>query len=116
MPATESTWRDTRLLHQIFAISGVLLTISTIWMFWADHARSWKGYQVKITDIDLKMNALRQEQFETGDALVEHDRRAMELAAAKAQSLDAPLLAEFKSQSVKLNSVLSEWQKKGHGY
>ena len=67
MPATESTWRNPQSLHRIFAVTGVVLTISTLWMFWKDHARSWKQYQVTVNNIDLKMNKLRQEQFETGD-------------------------------------------------
>src|SRR5688572_32962497 len=100
MPATETTWRDTMLLHRVFAVTGLLLTLATVWMFWADHARSWKGYQVQINDIDLKMNALRQEQYETGDALAEHERAALALAAAKAQPLNAEGLAKFKSLAV----------------
>jgi hydroxylamine reductase (hybrid-cluster protein) len=39
--------------------------------FWADNARSWKQYQVATTDIDLKMIKLREEQYETAEALSE---------------------------------------------
>src|SRR5204862_6222307 len=53
MPANETTWRNTQQLHRIFAVTGVLLTISTVWMVWKDHARSWKTYQVQTTDVDL---------------------------------------------------------------
>ena len=79
MPATETTWRDTGRLHQIFAVTGVLLTIGTVWMFWKDHARSWKTYQVSALNVDQKINELRQQQYETGAAVVEHDARAREL-------------------------------------
>lgn len=116
MPATESTWRDTMQLHRVFAVTGLLLTIATVWMFWADHARSWKGYQVDINEIDLKMNKLRQEQYETGDALVEHDRAASALAAAKAEPLDAASLAKFKSLAIDLNTVLDKWRNDGFAY
>src|SRR5262245_47811300 len=116
MPATESTWRNTQQLHRIFAVSGVLLTICTVWMFWKDHARSWKTYQVQINNIDLKMNDLRQQQYETGDALVQHDQRAAELAAARATPIDERRLAEFKSQATDLNDVLQKWQMAGHAY
>src|SRR5262245_46749466 len=116
MPATESTWRDIGLMHRIFAVSGVVLTISTIWMFGADHARSWKGYQVKVNNIDLKMNSLRQEQYETGEALVEHDRTAAALAAAKSAPIDPQGLAAFKSQAVNLNQVLAMWRSEGYAY
>ena len=75
MPATESTWRDTSCMHRIFAVTGVVLTIGTVWMFWKDHARSWKAYPGRqVVNIDLKMNELRQEQFETGDAVLDAQR------------------------------------------
>src|SRR6476619_5811222 len=99
MPANESTWRNTTQLHRIFAVTGVLMTIGTVWMFWKDHARTWKTYQVKTTDVDLKINEMRQQQFETGEAVVEHDRRSHELAEAKARPFDRSLLDDFKSQA-----------------
>ena len=95
MPATESTWRNTGRMHRIFAVSGVLLTVSTVWMFWKDHYRSWKTYQVKSLNVDLKMTKLREQQFQTGEAVVEHDLRSGELAAAKAQPLHAAGLEAF---------------------
>src|SRR5437762_2437680 len=116
MPATEATWRDSKQLHRVFAVTGVLLVISTLWMFWADHARSWKTYQVQVTDIDLKMNELRQKQYETGDALVEHDQRARELAEIKAQPVDPVLLERFKTLATNLDEVLERWRKAGHAY
>jgi cytochrome c551/c552 len=116
MPATESTWRDSQSLHRIFAVTGVVLTISTLWMFWKDHARSWKSYQVTINNIDLKMNKLRQQQFETGDAVLEHDQRAAELAAAKALPVNPAALAEFKTQATRLDKELDKWRKSGHPY
>jgi hypothetical protein len=98
MPATESTWRDTGRLHIIFAISGVVLTIATIWMFYKDHARPWKEIQPTVVDIDLKMIRWREEQFATTAAVLEHDRLSRALAAAKAQPLDADLLGAFKRE------------------
>ena len=80
MPATETTWRNTQQLHRIFAVTGVLLTISTVWMFWKDHARSWKTYQVKTTNVDIKMLDLRQQQYQTTEAVQEHDLRARDFA------------------------------------
>lgn len=116
MPATESTWRDTKLLHRIFAISGVVLTISTIWMFYKDHARSWKNYQVNTVNIDLKMTRMRQEQFETGDALALHQRLAAERDAALAAAVEPQLLGQFKSHLETLNKFLAEIADQGHAY
>ncbi|HEX5106480.1 MAG TPA: hypothetical protein VFV87_21825, partial [Pirellulaceae bacterium] len=108
MPATESTWRNTKLLHHIFAVSGVVLTISTIWMLYKDHVRSWKTYQSNAVNIDLKMTKMRQEQYETGDALVEHNRLAAALVTAQAQPAPAELLSQFQSQLESLNKAIAE--------
>jgi len=116
MPATEATWRNSQALHRIFAVTGVVLTISTLWMFWKDHARSWKNYQVTINNIDLKMNKLRQQQFATGDAVLEHDQRAAERAAAKALPVNSAALAEFKTLATRLDKELDKWRKSGHPY
>src|SRR6478609_1407074 len=114
MPANEATWRNTQQLHRVFAVSGVLLVISTVWMFWKDHARSWKTYQVQTTDVDIKMLALRQQQYQTTEAVREHDLRARELAEANARPIDDGLLSRFKSLATDLNEILERWQKAGH--
>src|SRR3954452_18122320 len=106
MPANEATWRDTKQLHRVFAVTGVLMTIGTVWMFWKDHARSWKTYQVDVLNIDQKMNVLRQQQYETGEAVVEHQQRSRELAQTKARPPDKTLLDDFKSQADELDKWL----------
>src|SRR5689334_16291480 len=117
MPATESTWRNTLLLHRIFAITGVLLTISTVWMFWKDHARSWKTYQVEVNNIDLKLTDLRKRQYATVDAVVEHDQRARALAAAKAKAVEPQLIDEFNAHATTLDrEVLGKWKAAGYSY
>src|SRR5262245_66695966 len=98
MPATESTWRDTKLLHHIFAVTGGVLTIATVWMIYKDHVRSWKAYQVDMVDIDLKMTKMREEQYETGEALVAHQRLSAELAAVKSAAIPAAQVALFQTQ------------------
>lgn len=116
MPATEATWRDMQLMHRLFAVTGVLLTIATVWMFWKDHRRSWKRYQVEINQIDLKMNALRQAQYETADVVRERDQRQAALAAAKAQPLAGEVLDEFLKEAARLNETLQRWRSAGHAY
>ena len=96
MPATETTWRDMRLMHQIFAISGVILTVATVWMFYKDHTRPWKAIQPKVVNIDLKMNRWRQEQFDTTEAVLAHDRLSKVVTSAKARVIEPALLGDFK--------------------
>ena len=40
MPATEQTWRVSKLMHLIFGISALAMLITTIWMLAADHRRN----------------------------------------------------------------------------
>ncbi len=98
MPATEQTWRNQRLMHIIFAVSGVLLLISTIWMFVADHDRSWKPYQLKFAAVEIEVNNRRGLQYATEDAQKEHERLARELSAARSQAFDPETLQRFKAE------------------
>lgn len=95
MPANESTWRNQPLLHRIFAVTGVLLTLATIWMFYADHERPWKQYQVKTLDIDQAMNLMRQEQVKSSAAYLEHIKYQAEFERASAAPIDAGLVEKF---------------------
>src|SRR5437763_14576407 len=72
MPATESTWRNQPLLHRIFAVTGVLLTLTTVWMFYKDHVRSWKYIQPKALAVEQKMTLWREEQVKATDAYAAH--------------------------------------------
>ena len=62
------------------------------------------------------MNDMRQQQYQTGDAVVEHDLRARELAAAKARPLEKGHLEKFKADATELNEVLGRWKNAGHAY
>ncbi len=98
MPATESTWRNQPLLHRIFAVSGLLLTLTTIWMFYADHERTWKEYQVQTLNIDQTMNLMRQEQVESSAAYLAHEKHEEELAVAAAAPIPSGLVDAFLDQ------------------
>ena len=80
MPATEKTWRDQRLLHVVFAVSGVLLLLSTLWLFAADHDREWKPFQAKNRQIALANLDWRERQAETNEVLDRHQQLQEELA------------------------------------
>ena len=66
MPATEQTWRSMPVMHRVFAVACVAMFLATLWMFYDDHFnRGWKSYQMTARQIDVTMNQLRKEQFET---------------------------------------------------
>jgi hypothetical protein len=98
MPATESTWRSQPLLHRIFAITGLLMTLATIWMFYADHERTWKQYQVQTLDIDQTVNLMRQEQVASSAAFLTHEQYESELLAAEAAPIATALVDDYLAQ------------------
>ncbi|HUE69983.1 MAG TPA: hypothetical protein VMP01_03770 [Pirellulaceae bacterium] len=104
MPATESTWRSQPLMHRIFAINGVILTLVTIWMFYADHERTWKQYQVQTLDIDQTVNLMRQEQVASSAAFLAHEQFESELLSAEAAPVQAAHVAAFLDQLQKYYS------------
>lgn len=103
MPATESTWYNMPLMHRIFAVSAVVLTLSTIWMFYKDHYRSWKKYQQTNVDLDVAMTRMRQEQFDTDQAQAEVAKLEIEASQARALPIDA----------AKVNAFVAELQEQG---
>ena len=52
MPATEQTWRDSKLMHLVFGVTALIMLVSTIWVMVVDHQREWKGYQRTIRDVE----------------------------------------------------------------
>ena len=95
MPATESTWRNQVLLHRIFAVSGIILTLSTVWMFYKDHARPWKSIQPKAVEIEQVSNVWRQEQVQATDAYLAHDQFEKEWRVASTAGINEAVIAEF---------------------
>ncbi len=98
MPATEQTWRDQKLLHRVFAVSGLLMLIATVWMFYVDHARSWKPYQRTARDIEIKMTRWRELEYQTKDQIAAVAQLEAELAATRQQPLDAAAIEAFKEE------------------
>src|SRR5271154_6479838 len=45
MPATESNYRDVKKVHVVFAVTAVIMLLTTLWMMAADQAREWTGDQ-----------------------------------------------------------------------
>jgi cytochrome c2 len=98
MPATESTWRNMTTMHRIFAVSGVVLTLATIWMFYKDHVRPWKEYQRQGVDNDVYMTRLREAQFETEQAEAELARLTAEERKSRELPIPAEQIEAFRAQ------------------
>ena len=104
MPANEQTWRNIPLLHRVFAVSGIAMFVSTIWVFWADQNREWRGTQSKVVDVDTTMIQWRELQYKTDDAQRNHEVKGEEKLRADAAFIDPARLQEFATVQAKLNA------------
>ncbi len=67
MPATESTWRNLKLLHVVFGVSSIAMLVVTIWMFVVDHNREWKDYQLQTMELESYTTNLRIAEQNSAD-------------------------------------------------
>jgi cytochrome c2 len=95
MPATEQTWRDSKLLHLIFGITALLMLIGTIWMLAADHRREWKVYQGKFQNIEAWSAQARLSQQENQQYEKEVADAHAALAKAQQEVPPATLVNQF---------------------
>ena len=47
MPASEQTWYNQKVMHIVFGVSALVMTIATLWLLAKDHNRQWKGVQLE---------------------------------------------------------------------
>src|SRR5262245_64403335 len=55
MAATDTTYRNTRMLHVVFAVSSILMLLTMIGMFADDYFRDWKVEQRIFRDVEEEM-------------------------------------------------------------
>jgi len=79
MPATEQTWRNLKTLHVVFAVTAILLLLSTVLMLTADHNRPWKQY------------ARGFRNLETWSATARIQEQGSQAFAARAEELEKAL-------------------------
>jgi cytochrome c2 len=96
MPATEQTWRDSKLMHLVFGISGLAMLATTIWMFAADHRREWKDYVRKFQEIETWTAEARLSQQGTKEYRREVEEAEAALLAAREVVPDAAQLDDFE--------------------
>jgi hypothetical protein len=108
MPANEQTWRNIPLLHRVFAITGLLVLIATIWVFWNDQRREWRSTQAHMVKIDTTMNQWRQQQFETDTATALHQRAGYEKLQIDAEFIEPERLAEFQEEVNRYNANMEK--------
>src|SRR6516225_10542316 len=55
MAATDSTYRSTKTLHIVFAVTSILTLLVTVWMFSDDYFREWKVEQRLFRTVEEEM-------------------------------------------------------------
>lgn len=95
MPATEQTWRNNATMHVVFGLTSLLLLVTTLWMFVADHSREWKRHQRKFRRVETWAAQSRMNQEQAGD--FETQKRDLAEALDQARSIppDKALVDHF---------------------
>ena len=96
MPATEQTWRNQRLLHVIFGITGVLMLLCTLWMMAADHNREWKVVQRQFRNLESYTAASRISGEESADYYERERQLKKQVDEARSEAPQPELIDEFK--------------------
>ncbi|MEX0978102.1 MAG: hypothetical protein WDZ48_04590, partial [Pirellulales bacterium] len=120
MPATEQTWRDSKLLHLVFGITSILMLLCTIWMLAADHRREWKTYQRKFQGIETWTAQAKISQEESADYFDELRKAREAVDQSRLEVPPAELVEQFKQavqqraeelkESVDVDSIASAYQ------
>src|SRR6185312_17391125 len=96
MPATETTWRDQKLMHLVFGISSLAMLLTTIWMLAADHRREWKDYQRKFQHVEAWTTQARISQEEDDAYYKTKADLQADLGKARQAVPDRDLIDQFK--------------------
>ncbi|GIW86769.1 MAG: hypothetical protein KatS3mg108_1093 [Isosphaeraceae bacterium] len=111
MPAREETYRSTRTLHIVFAITSVLMTISIVWMVLVDHLRPWKSVQREFQEIEVaKLRA--QERQKLDELRQKHQAQidALDQAIAESERLSRERRRELKDLEARIKRIEGQFQ------
>ncbi|MGE0607807.1 MAG: hypothetical protein AB7O62_12005 [Pirellulales bacterium] len=92
MPATEQTWRNQRLMHIVFGVTGLVLLLSTVWMLYADYNRGWKPIQRQAQQIDNWFTNARITEGRTGQYVAERAELQSKLQQVQSEAPPADLV------------------------
>jgi len=96
MPATDSTYRNMRRLHAVFAASSLALVAVTVWMLAADHWREWKVYQRTFRDrIEPWLTEAQISESQTDEFTARERELRRMLSEARAAVPDRKLVQQF---------------------
>lgn len=108
MPATDKNWRDLKSMHLIFAISGLVLFGSVIWMMAKDHDREWRHYQAEFQSKDAELIKEKEQAIESP----EYEAKQKELgdAVTAAEQAEKSVQGEVNSLQVEVDKLTGQFQ------
>src|SRR5436853_6517808 len=116
MAATDQTYRNQRTLDIVFALSCVLMLLSTLWMFAQDYNREYKGVQRTFRDVEAARNErLMLEslpdptEVEKKHNAVAKAREELEKQRAELRPVERSLMAQRDQQDGVYRAVKAEY-------
>ncbi len=85
MPIPVETFRNTRRLNVVFAVSSFAAMASMLWMLFADFQRPWRAFQTQYFDVEAALAHVEWLGFQTAESRGKHDDLKQALARAEKQ-------------------------------
>jgi len=118
MPATEQTWYSMKVLHVVFGVSALVMTLASIWMIANDYNREWKSW----TLADRKKEAwmlTAQLDAKTDQYASQTAQLLQDLLEARSQPIEKNQIEQFESwvnsENSRLDRLGMKFKKKDFG-
>ncbi|MCG8405808.1 MAG: c-type cytochrome [Phycisphaerales bacterium] len=111
MPIPTDTFRNTKRLNIVFAVTSAIGLASLMWMMWHDYSRDWRKVQTGYFNLRSALAHFTALSYESPEEKEKHDALKKAVADAK-EELDAP---ETKSEIESLEREVAELKGKHEG-
>src|SRR5208283_2190448 len=112
MPASEATYRRQPLLHIVFAISSIAMTLSIIWMIMADHLRPWKQVQREFQVVEReKLKAVEDATLKKREGVVNNQIGELNRKIKEAEQGAAQRAADLNRLDKELKGLQAKTEK-----
>ncbi len=123
MAATDQTYHNQKTLDIVFAISCILMLLSTLWMFWQDYDRQFKHVQREFRDVEESMNEYQmlaqlpsQEQVADARRKVSEAKKNYEIEHDKVRAKERELMARHDLADNNYRSIKADFDSKTSFY
>ena len=95
MPATEQTWRSMKVMHVVFGVSALVMTLATFWLMAKDHNREWKDLQLDDRKKEAWMLAARRAAM-TDQYASRMEQLQRDLRVVRSKPIDPKQIEQFE--------------------